>query len=310
MKKTIWTSDFKIESPNTILVKKTGHRLRLDFHLLHDIFTWFCFYFFAQAWRLQRFLSGHKRPKIAFTPDTPRPWYLIWPVLHVAGARIVTDTREADIIMHFDDSTESAPPLTLQARENAKRVNFHCNDISKSRVADAFERAAGYGLGVDPETFHGVMVDKSEVNAAHDGRIIDGPIPREPGRAYQRLIDNTIPGGLVEDLRTVTVNGEPALVFIKRRPVSRRFLNENTEVFMRKPEEVFTKEELSVIRAFTKEINLDWGGVDVLRDAADGRIYIVDANKTDMGPPVALPLGQKLRATRRLARIFAEQFAP
>ena len=67
---------------------------------------------------------------------------------------------------------------------------------------------------------------------------------------------------------------------------------------------------MDIIRNFTKEIRLDWGGVDVLRDSADGKIYIVDANKTDMGPPIALPLGQKLRATRRLARIFAEQLAP
>ena len=310
MKKTIWTSDFIVEGPNSVLVKKTGHRIRLDFHLLHDIFTWFTFFFFAQAWRLQRALSGHKRPKIAFAPDQPRPWYLIWPVLHVAGARIVKSIEEADIVMQFDDSTESSAPLSLQCSENAKTVNFHCTDISKSRVSEAFEKVAGYGLGVNPETYSGMIVDKSEINAAHDGRIIAGPLPREEGRAYQKLIDNEIPGGLVEDLRTCTVGGEPTVVFIKRRPISKRFLNENTEVFIKNAQEVFSSDELDVIRAFTKEINLDWGGVDVLRDAKDGRIYIVDANKTDMGPPVALPLGQKLRATRRLARAFAEQFAP
>ncbi len=310
MKKKIWTSDFIVEGPNSILVKKTGHRIRLDFHLLHDIFTWFTFFFFAQAWRIQRALSGHKRPKIAFAPDQPRPWYLIWPVLHVAGARIVKDSEDADIIMQFDDSTESSTPTTIGHSKHAKTVNFECTDISKSRVAEAFERAAGYGLGVDPETYSGMIVDKSEINAAHDGRIIAGPIPRVEGRAYQRLVDNEIPGGLVEDLRTCTVNGEPSLVFIKRRPLSRRFLNENTEVFIKNPQDVFSKDELDVIRAFTKEIKLDWGGVDVLRDANDGRIFIVDANKTDMGPPVALPLGQKLRATRRLAKAFADQFAP
>ena len=310
MKKTIWTSDFKVEGPGSILIKKTGHRVRLDFHLLHDIFTWFTFYFFAQMWRLQRRLTGHKRPTIAFAPDEPRPWYLIWPVLHVAGARIVTDAADADIVMQFDDSTESQKLTAIEHASTTRTVNFECSDISKTHVANVFENVAGYGLGVDPETFDGMMVDKSEINAAHDGRIVSGPIPKEEGRAYQRLIDNTIPGGLVEDLRTCTVDGEAALVFIKRRPISRRFLNENTEVFIKNPQDVFSKDELDVINAFCKEIKLDWGGVDVLRDARDGRIYIVDANKTDMGPPVALPLGQKLRATRRLARIFAEKFAP
>ena len=307
MKKN-WLTDFKLEGNGSVLIKKTGHRLQLDLHLAHDIFTWFCFYFFAQAWRLGRRLSGHKRPSIAFAPDKPRPWYLIWPVMHVAGARLVDDPAKADIVMQFDDSTASSNILP-NVPDTARTVNFRCTDISESRVSEAFETVAGYSLKVDPETYDGPMVDKSEINAAHDGRVIAGPIPREEGRAYQRLIDNTVAGGLVEDLRTCTVNGEPVLTFIKRRPIARRFLNENCEVFLVSPQDVFTADELDVIRAFTKEIHLDWGGVDVLRDASDGRIYIVDANKTDMGPPVALPLGQKLRATRQLARAFAGQFA-
>jgi hypothetical protein len=44
--------------------------------------------------------------------------------------------------------------------------------------------------------------------------------------------------------------------------------------------------------------------LDVLRDATEGRLYIVDANKTDMGPPTALPLSDKLHATRTLAKAF------
>ena len=309
MKKSFWISDFKIDGDGSVLVKKTGHKIALNLHLAHDIFTWFCFYFFAQMWRLGRRLSGHKRPTIAFAPDKPRPWYLIWPVMHAAGAKLVEDPADADIVMQFDDSTECAT-ADVDVPTSARKVNFDCTDISKTRVAEAFEYVAGYGLSVDPSTYEGAIVDKSEINAAHDGRIVMGPIPREDGRAYQKLIDNTVPGGLVEDLRTCTVNGEPAIVFIKRRQISRRFLNENSEVLIKNPQDVFSPEEMDIIRNFTKEIRLDWGGVDVLRDSADGKIYIVDANKTDMGPPIALPLGQKLRATRRLARIFAEQLAP
>ena len=39
----------------------------------------------------------------------------------------------------------------------------------------------------------------------------------------------------------------------------------------------------------------------ILRDRADGRLYIVDANKTDMGPPIALPIPPKLMAVRMIA---------
>ena len=61
-----------------------------------------------------------------------------------------------------------------------------------------------------------------------------------------------------------------------------------------------------IVLALTGCDNVDWGGVDVLRDRADGRLYIVDANKTDMGPPIALNLPDKLKATRMLAQAFRE----
>jgi len=75
------------------------------------------------------------------------------------------------------------------------------------------------------------------------------------------------------------------------------------------PRNCYTDDEIAVIERFAASIGLDWGGVDVLRDRQSGRIFIVDANKTDMGPPVALKLAAKLRATRRMAQAFAVAFA-
>ncbi len=303
-----WTSDFKYDD-GEMLVKKTGARIPLSFSLAHSVFTWMCFYFFAQTWRTWRFITGHKRPQIAFYPDKPRPWYFIWPVMHASGAKLTEDVSKADIVMHFDDSTRHEIVIP-SIKADALVLNFGCNDIAKSFVAAAFERASGYSLSVDPTTYTGRMVEKSELNAAHDGRILEGPMetPKE-GKTYQRLIDNEIEGGLVEDLRCCIVGGKPRVVFRKRRPLERRFLNENAEVLLDTPSNCYTYDEISVIERFAADIGLDWGGVDVLRDKATGRIFIVDANKTDMGPPVALKLGAKLRATRIMARAFAEAFA-
>lgn len=303
----LWIDDFKLDA-GTILVKKTGHRIVPDLALAHSIFTWFCFYFFVQTWRTSRLLSGHRRPAMAFYPDKARPWYFIWSVMHVSGAKLVDDVAKADIVMHFDDSTEChtvVPPV----KPGAHLLNFGCNDISKSRVSAAFEKASGETLAVDPVTFTGRMVEKSELNAAHDGRILEGPLDAPvDGKTYQRLIDNEIAGGLVEDLRCCLVGGSPVVVFRKRRPLERRFLNENVQVLLDEPRNCYTPEEIKIIERFAAEIGLDWGGVDVLRDRASGKIFIVDANKTDMGPPVALKLGAKLRATRRMARAFVERF--
>jgi hypothetical protein len=53
-------------------------------------------------------------------------------------------------------------------------------------------------------------------------------------------------------------------------------------------------------------MRLDWGGLDVLRDRTDGRLYVVDVNKTDMGPPIAMKLRDKITVTRRLAAAFRD----
>jgi hypothetical protein len=46
------------------------------------------------------------------------------------------------------------------------------------------------------------------------------------------------------------------------------------------------------------------GRWDVLRDRNDGKLYIVDANKTDMGPPIGLNLQDKIKATYMLRDAF------
>jgi len=306
MAKKNWVTDFKYED-GAWLVKKTGHRVPANFKLAHDIFTWMCFYFFAQSWRTWRRLTGHKRPRIAFYPDKPRPWYFIWPVMHVSGAKLTDDVSEADIVMQFDDTTTTTntPP---DIKTGARFVNLGCDDVSKSMVADAWAKAAGYDLAVDPSTHVGPMVEKSEKNACHDGRIIEGPMEPIEGKTYQRLIDNEIKGGLVEDLRCCICGGKPAITFRKRRPLERRFMNENVDVVLDTPANCYTPEEITTISRFAEEIGMDWGGVDVLRDKATGKIFIVDANKTDMGPPIALQLGDKLKATRRMAKAFAAAY--
>lgn len=292
-----WIADFDWE-PGAVTVKKTGARVRIDGETLSDVFAWFTFY---TAIQLRRMRPRNKRQiTMAFSPDPIRPWYLAWAAATEAGVRLVNEPDEADIVFHFDDSTLSAA-AEPKTKPNALLLNFRCADVSKSRVATAFEAAFGYSLALDPRTHTGPAVEKSEQNGAHDGRVVYCPVEPLPGRVYQRLIDNRYGENLVQDLRTPTVGGRPACVFLKRRNVDQRFTNSNTEVSLVTAESQFSATELAKIAQFTEKLGLDWGGLDVLRDSQDGRIYVVDANKTDMGPPLALPLKEKLRATRLLA---------
>lgn len=297
----IWLRDFAF-GPTGLTVRSTGARVPYTPAVLADVSAWFRYFFAIKA------AKPEGAPfTIAFTPERARPWYLIWSVSRLAGAQLAKDPAQADVVMQFEDATYSPNPAPRWLKQGARLINFGCTNVSKSRVAAANEEAFGYPLAVDPTTHVGPAVEKSEINAAHDGRIIQCPAPAQPGRAYQRVIDNRGPDpDQVNDLRTCTIGGRPVVVFIKRRPVTKRFLNTNSEVMLRAPEQVFSAEEIDTIGAFTRAIGLDWGGVDVLRDKSDGRLYIVDANKTDMGPPIGLNLSDKLKAARILADAFGK----
>lgn len=295
----VWLRDFQFGLTH-LVVRKTGARVPYSRFVIADVWAWFSY--FAAASRMKPMGPPFT---IAYAPERARPWYLIWAVARVAGARLVKEPTSADVVMHFEDSTYSPNDPPGRLKRDATLVNYRCRDVSKTRVSEASATALGAPLAIDPTTYVGSAVEKSEINAAHDGRIVQCPMNASPGRAYQRLIDNRAENPeLVEDLRTITVGGKAICVFIKRRPVSKRFLNTNSETVMREPEDVFTPTELESIAAFTRAMGMDWGGVDVLRDRADGRLYIVDANKTDMGPPLPLPLPDKLIATRKLAHAF------
>ncbi|MGD9967161.1 MAG: hypothetical protein AB7T59_11615 [Hyphomonadaceae bacterium] len=296
----VWLKDFEFGLTG-LTVRKTGARVPYSPSVINQVTAWFRYFFAAKA-------IPPLGPSftIAFTPERARPWYLIFSVSRAAGARLVKDASQADVVMHFEDATYSPNDPPAKLKPGVKLVNFKCRDVSKTNVARACAAAFGNPLAIDPLTFSGQAVEKSEINAAHDGHIVQCPTTPAPGRAYQRVVDNRMHGdlSLVEDLRTCTIGGKPVLVFIKRREVTKRFLNTNTEVLLRTPEEVFSSGELDQISAFTREIGLDWGGVDVLRDRNDGKLYIVDANKTDMGPPIGLNLPDKIRATYMLRDAF------
>ena len=174
-------------------------------------------------------------------------------------------------------------------------------------MARVFEETFGYSLAVDPKTYQGPVVEKSEANGKHDGEIIQCPIAEpQSGQVYQRLIDNTFNGEEFVDIRTPIVGGRIPFVYLKRRLGDRRFSNDNHRVDLVDADAMLSSEEQKNIQAFAKGMALDFGGLDVLRHRGDGRIYIVDANKTDMGPPSALPAKEKLRAMKGIANAFAK----
>jgi len=185
----------------------------------------------------------------------------------------------------FDDRTEKR-----QAQPGF--WNGHCLDISKSTLDRHHHEVFGYGLNVDPTTHNGPMLEKSEGNAVHDGREIQGPLSPDqlqPNKVYQRIIDNRTENGLFEDLRIVVIRGELPLVYRKRKTGEVRYTNETVEVDLAEsPKTLLSDTEMEQIASLSAKMCADFAELDVLRDRQDGRIYCADLNPTPYGPPAGL----------------------
>jgi len=228
--------------------------------------------------------------------ELPHSSYAVWKACHLLGLPIrpLAAARPGDIRWAWSDAT------TNDRVPGA--INGDCTNISKSRVDNAMRQVFGYGAEIDPTTHEGMCVRKSEENSAHDGRIVQCPTEPEPGYVYQRLIDTQV-GHEVEELRVLKVGSSVPLVYRMRRDLDDRFLDTNNSVVSIDPAAAFTYEELARIVATSDAIGLDVGELDVLRNNADGRIYLIDINKTPVGGHSP---ARSWAANKRAMRVLAE----
>jgi hypothetical protein len=231
-------------------------------------------------------------------------------MMKVAKIQAVTDLNEEHHI-----AIKWSPRSHYQIPESARKsirvpiINDTHFDCKKSNVAMCFEKCFGYSLSFDPRQSIGRCVMKSERNATHDGRIIECPVPQlEPHAVYMRLVSNEINGNYVEDIRIPIIGRQVPFAYLKYRPITKRFSNKNSFATLVGKSELFSQGEITLIKRFAREIGLDYGELDVLRDRGDGRIYIVDANNTPHGPPNGISEAEGDIAVRILADTFLDEF--
>ncbi|MCW5714907.1 MAG: hypothetical protein KIT43_10385 [Bauldia sp.] len=257
---------------------------------------------FALLRPVRRLRRRHPVHTLGFVPDVPVHFdYAIRRVCDLLGLRMAKARPGTSPVVVWADSTEVTLPVPAGA------VNARCVDIRKSTVERIFRETFGYGYAVDPLRHHGPMLRKSEQNATHDGVVLAGPLAaKDSGFVYQRLIDN-LKNGKYEDLRIPIVRGEIPVVFIRRLPPQRRFGAVATEAGVNAPEEVLSPDERSRLAAFAAAIGLDFGEVDAIRDR-DGVLYVVDANKTPVGPPRRLTMRERISSMQLIADAFQRQW--
>lgn len=231
------------------------------------------------------------KPKIALCyPEIPKTYHILFSILHKLGYKITSDINsKADIAIVFSDTTirKEDSILTEFSKKN-KVINIACNDISKEKVERIFKETFGYGIGIDPKIYKGKCVRKSNLNGKHDGKIINCPAEPEEGYVYQKIINNQ-DGNIVTDFRVIIMNNSIPLILKRYRNVDDRFdrIKKSSPVNL---DDCLNQKEINKILLFCKKFGLDCGELDILRDRADNKIYIVDVNNT----PATLRMGKHI----------------
>lgn len=267
-----------------------------------------CMYI-VPAWLIGVVRCGfRKHGVLVFTPDFPgvASRYRVVCLLNRYEIRQAPEACANSLTVHFQEATfgDSLPV--------PGGINGHWIDHSKSHLDAVHQRVFGYGLNVDPLSYTGAGVVKSELQALNDGRIATFPVcTAEPGNVYQRFIDTVAEDGRCQDMTVQVLGTFIPRVRLEFRPADERRFKKNQVQFahMVEPGTVLTDVEQHLILKLARELDADVVKFDILRDRHDGRIYVVDANSEPSlpFPGSNFPVIEYWRTAIDLANVFRRE---
>lgn len=247
--------------------------------LLRDVFTYF-------RNVIIYLISGKNSKNILFYPQFPDRQADIYQTFFWSRYRMTSNPKEKfDYVINWEDSTfKSSDKVLEDLSKDHFAVNLKCDDISKEKVERVFNKVFGYSTFIDPLTYQGKIIEKSDLNSKHSQiKVLLAPINDiKKGFVYQRFLFSRVDQYFV-DYRVPFVNGQIPLVFIRYKnpeDVSNSLLKYR----MLEPPIIFDRQEIEKITEFCREMNLDYGEMDIIRDMSDNRLYIIDVNTTPHQP--------------------------
>ncbi|GAB4379332.1 MAG: hypothetical protein Kow0075_09840 [Salibacteraceae bacterium] len=259
--------------------------------------------------KTQQWIGLKPRIRILCYPHLPSRGATIYRIARLGGFEITNlPSGKFNAVVYWEYATVRKEFEFLE-QLGAPVLNLQSRDIGKQYVDSVMKEVFGYSAAIDPVNYRGVAVEKSNINAVHDGRIIECPHPRVEGMFYMKLVDSAVNDTEVMDVRTPIMGNEIPHVYLAYRSAEARFVNVPPRVELEVDvDKVYTPKEREQLLGLARALGLDYGEMDVLRDKTDGRIYVVDVNNTPQGPPKNLTKSQKKAAIRRLHDSFVRQF--
>jgi len=263
------------------------------------------------SWLMLQWARKGRRPiALLVWPEMPSRRAALYKVARSMGFELTNQSRENAVLgIRFEDKTEKLSTFDPPQKSSICWWNGACNDIRKSTLEAAHRKVFGYGMAIDPTTYIGKIVVKSDENAVHDGQVIQGPIVASslrPEAVYQLEIQNTDANGRHFDYRVVYIKGHIPVVYMKYKRMQTRFTNLTDDVLLLPDNQCFSKEEKGNMGRLAGQLGVDYAEFDVLRDARSGKIYVVDVNPTPWGPPAGLDAEQSEVAIKKMAEVFGQ----
>ena len=171
------------------------------------------------------FVDSRQKDKgsVLFVPESPRRNAALRNALAYMGFDTTPAKGETPVIMvAWEDETYKQEVST-----DVKAINGRCTDISKSFVDKIHRKVFGYGIEANPGSQGERILEKSDINGAHQARIVTTPVVTKEGFMYQKLID-TRKGLLYEDIRPVVVGDRIPFCYLNYRVEGKRFSAKKT----------------------------------------------------------------------------------
>ena len=260
---------------------------------------------------LKRILLNKNFKTIFFYPEFPCYRDVIYKICFVNGHKMLRKPEnKIDLVIHWDENTFWKKHQQIEKfKDSIPIINNDCKDISKPTTDRYFREIFSYSIQIDPIKFQGKCVQKNILNAKHDGKVINCPIKETDDKyVYQHIINNSLDGKIVEDIRVPIFKNNIPFVYLKYRPIYNRFNNTNKKVLISKTEVVLSKYEIEKILHFCRKNHLDYGELDIIRDYPKGTLFIVDVNNCPSGPPNHLGLFKSIKALLKLSKQFNDVF--
>ncbi len=250
--------------------------------------------------------NGGRLPIWIAAPTYPSKKTTLSKIARMNGVRLTNKlVSNPDVIVYFENATYGSASALRRKYPKTRIINVNCPDISKERVHAVHLEALGYSMNLNPKTYIGVAVEKSDENAVHDGQEVVCPVEFPKTNAvYQKVLDNTNDAGEYVDIRVPVIGGKIPLVYLKFKTLKNRFTNKAHRATLHKPEDVFSGEEIEQIEKYAAAMKVDFCEFDVLRHKGNQKIYIIDVNKTPYGPPDPLNRKDKAIALKKLSDAF------